>query len=210
MVSTSPFISKSSSPFTSHCRLFQVHYLHLVSSSSSYSKVFFGSLARSNFLSLFSLSFIFTQWSVRTAKSTLLLVLFFFFLMCVTLVGWSRLGHPLVSGNIREICTSHSPGRIQFLSGGIRDSRKAGSLWGMVRGVGGVNKSIHQSWLAKWLGLRCWGFKGVQKEIPKEEASTLQIGLVAFPPGQCTSLQLHPCHRLFDQDGHQHSSSPSL
>ena len=23
---------------------------------------------------------------------------------------------------------------------------------------------------------------------------------VAFLPGQCTSLQLHPCHRLFDQD----------
>ena len=32
----------------------------------------------------------------------------------------------------------------QFLSG-IRDSRKAGSLWGMVRGVGGVRKSIDQS-----------------------------------------------------------------
>ena len=30
-----------------------------------------------------------------------------------------------------------------------------------------------------------------------------------FPPGQCTSLQLHPCHRLFDQDWHQHSSLPS-
>ena len=40
----------------------------------------------------------------------------------------------------------------QFLSG-IRDSKKAGSLWGMVRGVGGVRKSIHQSWLAKGLGL---------------------------------------------------------
>ena len=40
----------------------------------------------------------------------------------------------------------------QFLSG-IRDSRKAGSLWGMMRGVGGVRKSIHQSWLAKGLGL---------------------------------------------------------
>ena len=39
----------------------------------------------------------------------------------------------------------------QFLSG-IRDSRKAGSLWGMMRGVAGVRKSIHQSWLAKWLG----------------------------------------------------------
>ena len=36
----------------------------------------------------------------------------------------------------------------QFLSG-IRDSRRAGSLWGMMRGVGGVRKSEHQSWLAK-------------------------------------------------------------
>ena len=34
---------------------------------------------------------------------------------------------------------------------------------------------------------------------------TLQIGSVAFPPGPCTSPQLHPCHRLFDQDGHQDS-----
>ena len=99
----------------------------------------------------------------------------------------------------------------QFLSG-IRDSRKAGSLWGMMRGVGGVRKSEHQSWLAKGLGLGllCWGFKGVQEEIPSEEASTLQIGSVAFPPEQCTSPQLHPCHRLFDQDGHQDSSSASL
>ena len=55
-----------------------------------------------------------------------------------------------------------------------------------------------------------WGFKGVQEEIPREEASTLRIGSVAFPPGQCTSPQLHPCHRLFDQDGRQDSSSPSL
>ena len=98
----------------------------------------------------------------------------------------------------------------QFLSG-IRDSRKTGSLWGMMRGVGGVRKSIDQSWLAKglrlWLGLLCWGFKGVEEEIPLEEASTLQIGLVAF---QCTRPQLHPCHRLFDQDGHQDSSSAFL
>ena len=53
-------------------------------------------------------------------------------------------------------------------------------------------------------------FKGVQEEIPSEEASTLQIGSVAFPPGQYSSPQLHPCHRLFDQDGHQDSSSASL
>ena len=71
----------------------------------------------------------------------------------------------------------------QFLSG-IRDSMKTGSLWGMMRGIGGVRKSEHQSWLAKGLGLGllCWGFKGVQEEIPSEEASTFQIGSVAFPP----------------------------
>ena len=81
----------------------------------------------------------------------------------------------------------------QFLRG-IRDSRKAVSLWGMMRGLGGVRKSIHQSWLAKrlGLGLLCWGFKGVQQEIPWEEASNIQIGSVALPPGQCTSPQLHP------------------
>ena len=45
------------------------------------------------------------------------------------------------------------------------------------------------------LGLLCWGFKGVQKEIPSEEASTLQIGSVAFQLKQCTTRQLHPCHR---------------
>ena len=99
----------------------------------------------------------------------------------------------------------------QFLSG-IRYSRKAGSLWGMMRGVGGVKKSIQQSLLAKGLGLGllCWGFKRVQEEIPREEASTLQIGTVAFPPGQYPSPQLHPCHRLFDQYGHRDSFSPSL
>ena len=99
----------------------------------------------------------------------------------------------------------------QFLSG-IRDSRKAGSLWGIMRGVGGVSKSIHQRWLTKGLrlGLLCWGFKGVQEEIPSEEASPLQIGSVAFPPGQCTSPQLDPCYRLFDQDGYQDSSSLTL
>ena len=76
----------------------------------------------------------------------------------------------------------------QFLRD-IRDSKKAGSLWGMARGVGGVRKSIDHSWLTKGLGLglQCWGFKGVQEEIPWEEASTLQIGSVAFPPGQYTS-----------------------
>ena len=74
------------------------------------------------------------------------------------------------------------------------------------------DERCRRSWWAKGLGLGLlhWGPKGIQKEIPLEEASTLQIGSVAFPPGQCTSPQLHPCHRLFDQDGHQDNSSPSL
>ena len=99
---------------------------------------------------------------------------------------------------------------------GIRDWRKAESLWGMMRGVGGVRKSIHQSWLAKELGLGLlyWGFKGVQEEIPSEEASNIQIGSVAFPARQCTSPQLHPCHRLFDEMGikpfSQRSYCPNL
>ena len=99
----------------------------------------------------------------------------------------------------------------QFLSG-IRDSMKAGCLWEIMRGVGGARKSMRQSWLAKGfgLGLLRWGFKGVQEDIRSEEASTHQIGSVAFPPGQCTSPQLHPCHRLFDQDGRQDNSSASL
>ena len=63
-------------------------------------------------------------------------------------------------------------------------------------------KSTDQSLLAKGLGLGllCWGFNGVQEKIPWEEANTLQIGSVAFPPRKCINKQLHPCHRLFDQD----------
>ena len=82
----------------------------------------------------------------------------------------------------------------------------------MMRGAGGVRKSIHQSWLAKGLGLGLiyWSFKGVQEEIPSEKTSNLQIGSMAFPPGLCTSQQLHRCHRLCNQDGHQDSSSSSL
>ena len=47
-------------------------------------------------------------------------------------------------------------------------------------------------------------------QIPSEDNSTLQIDSVAFPPEQCTSPQLHTCHTLFDQDGEQDSSSPTL
>ena len=65
----------------------------------------------------------------------------------------------------------------QFLSS-IRDSRKPGSLWGMMRGMGGVRKSIHQSWLAKGLGLGllCWGFKGVQGRFHRKRSALFKSG----------------------------------
>ena len=46
-----------------------------------------------------------------------------------------------------------------------------------------------------------------RKRFRREEASTLQIGQWHFH--QFNAL-VHPCHRLFDQDGHQDSSLPSL
>ena len=83
---------------------------------------------------------------------------------------------------------------------------------GVCEGGWDVWESIDQSWLVKGLGLGllCWGFKGVQQEIPREEASTLQIGSVVFPPGQCNQSTTPSLSQIFDQDGHQDSSSPSL
>ena len=68
--------------------------------------------------------------------------------------------------------------------------------------------ALGSHWTDSQQEILCWGFKGVREKIPSEEASTLQIGSVAFPPGQCTSPQLHPCNRLFDQGVHQDSSWP--
>ena len=69
--------------------------------------------------------------------------------------------------------------------------------------------ALGSHWTDSQQGIPCWGFKGVQEEILSEETSTLQIESVAFPRGQCTSPQLHPCHRLFDQDG-QFLSLPTV
>ena len=65
----------------------------------------------------------------------------------------------------------------QFLSG-IRNSREAGSLWGMMRGVGGVRKSIHHSWLAKGLGfgLLCWGLREFRKRSLEKRPALFKSG----------------------------------
>ena len=65
----------------------------------------------------------------------------------------------------------------QFLSG-IKNSRKTGSVWGTMRCVGGVRKSIHQSWLDKALGLGliCWGLKGVQERFRRKSLALFKSG----------------------------------
>ena len=63
-----------------------------------------------------------------------------------------------------------------------------------MRGVGGVRKSEHQSWLAKRLGLRlpC-------SSLGRGQHSSNRVSGISTR--KCTSPQLHPRHRLFDQDG---------
>ena len=67
----------------------------------------------------------------------------------------------------------------QFLCG-IRDSRKSGNLWGMMRGVEGVRKSIPQSWLAKRLGLEldllCWGLREFRKRLRRKKPAVFKSG----------------------------------
>ena len=67
----------------------------------------------------------------------------------------------------------------QFLRG-IRDSRKAGRLWGIMRGVGGVRKSIHQGWFAKGfglgLGILCWRFREFRKRFRRKRPALFKSG----------------------------------
>ena len=97
----------------------------------------------------------------------------------------------------------------QFLSG-IRDSRKA---WrGTMRGVGGVRKSVHQTWLAKelGLGLLCCGFLGSsgRDSIGRGQHSSNRVSTISSRTmHQSTTPSLS---QTIDQDGHQDSSSGSL
>ena len=72
--------------------------------------VFLNSFARSRCVSIFSLSFNFTLWSVGTARFTILQVLFF---VVAYYEVWPRLGDPFVSPNLRGVCASHFPRQMQ-------------------------------------------------------------------------------------------------
>ena len=79
IVSTRPFISKSSSPFNNSLVTAPRVTITIDITVTFMFHSFFNSLARSRYLSFFLLYFSFTQWSAATTKSTIHQVVFFFF-----------------------------------------------------------------------------------------------------------------------------------
>ena len=49
-----------------------------------------------------------------------------------------------------------------------------------------------------------------RKRFDRKRPALFKSDQWQFPPGEYTSSKLHPCHRLFEQDGHQDISSASL
>ena len=108
IVSTRPPISKSSRPFNNPLVIVPNAPITIGTIVTFMFHSFFNSLARSRYLSFFSLSFRFILWSAGTAKSTILQVLFlsffffffsffFFFFFLLNLVFWPGSGDPFVS-----------------------------------------------------------------------------------------------------------------
>ena len=78
IVSTRPPTSKSSSPFNNPLVIVPKAPITIGTIVTFMFHSFFNSLARSRYLSFFSLSFRFILWSAETAKSIILQILFFF------------------------------------------------------------------------------------------------------------------------------------
>ena len=83
IVSTRPPTSKSSRPFNNPLVIVPKSPITIGTIVTFMFHSFFNSLARSRYLSFFSLSFRFILWSTGTAKSTILQVLFFFLLIII-------------------------------------------------------------------------------------------------------------------------------
>ena len=73
---------------------------------------FFNSLARSRYLSFFSLSFRFILWSAGTAKSIILQILFFCCWLLWGLVFWPELGDSFVYWSPKGVYASHFLGQV--------------------------------------------------------------------------------------------------
>ena len=99
IVFTRPPTSKSSWPFNNPLVIVPNAPITIGTIVTFMFHSFFNSLARSRYLSFFSLSFRFILWSAGTAKSTILQILSFFFFCCWLLwdlVFWPGLSDPFV------------------------------------------------------------------------------------------------------------------
>ena len=83
IVSTRPPTSKSSRPFNNPLVIVPKVPITIGTIVTFMFHSFFDSLARSRYLSFFSLSFRFILWSAGTAKSTILQILFLFFFLFI-------------------------------------------------------------------------------------------------------------------------------
>ena len=111
MVSTCPPTSKSSSPFSNPLVIVPNAPITIGIIVTCMFHSFFNSLARSRYLSFFSHSFSFILWSAGTAKSTILQVLFFWWLI-LSLVFWPRLGDPCVCRSPIGVYVCHFLGQV--------------------------------------------------------------------------------------------------
>ena len=108
MVSTHPPASKSSRPFNNPLVIVPNAPITIGTIVTFMFHSFFNSLARSRYLSFFSLSFRFILWSAGTAKSTLLQILFFLLIIMrsglLARIRWS----VYILKSHRNLCESFS------------------------------------------------------------------------------------------------------
>ena len=111
MVSTRPPTSKSSSPFSNPLVTVLNAPVTIGTIVTCMFHSFFNSLAGSRYLSFFSHSFSFILWSAGTAKSTILHVLFFCWLLS-SLVLWPRLRDPYICRSPIGVYVCHFLGHV--------------------------------------------------------------------------------------------------
>ena len=68
--------------------------------------------------------------------------------------------------------------------------------------------ALGSQWTDNQQGILRWGFKGVRKRFHRKSPALFKSGQWHFHQDNAPVDKVHPCHRLFDQDGHQDSSSP--
>ena len=112
MVSTRPPISKSSCPFNNPFVTVPKAPITISIIVIFMFHVFFNSLAWLRYLPFFSHYFSFILWSVRTAKLTILQVLFSFCWLLYGLVSWPKLGDPFVCQSPIGVYVCHFLGQI--------------------------------------------------------------------------------------------------